>query len=315
MKAKRVWILLLLVMCLTAGCGEKKQIENKKETPVYYVNNEESKLVPVNYELKEKTPQKQIAELMYQLTKTKNGTDYKAAIPPKIKIESYKLENRQLYVYFNEGYSELGPVQEVLLRAALVRTMIQVKGVDCVSFYIADAPLLDAKDKLVGVMTADTFVENLGRQINSIETKEITLYFANKEGTKLVAEKQNVYGSTNSSMEKLVMQHLMKGPKKEGLRATVPAGTKLISVSTLDGVCFVNLDSGYMKQNYELSEAVVIYSIVNSLSELSAVNKVQISVNGDTNMTYRTDFKFDVIYERNLDIVVKKKEKEEKAGD
>ena len=56
-------------------------------------------------------------------------------------------------------------------------------------------------------------------------------------------------------------------------------------------------------QNYDIAEPVVIYSIVDSLTELPSVNTVQISVNGETNMTYREDYSLSKQYERNLDLV------------
>ena len=62
-------------------------------------------------------------------------------------------------------------------------------------------------------------------------------------------------------------------------------------------------DENFMKQNYNIEEPVVIYSIVNSLSELSTINKVQISVKGDTSGVYRDSFPLDKLYERNLDYV------------
>ena len=74
-----------------------------------------------------------------------------------------------------------------------------------------------------------------------------------------------------------------------------------MGVSVSDGVCFVNLNEGFLSQNFDVSEPVVIYSIVNSLAELPNVNKVQISVNGDNNVVYREKFKLSDMYERNLD--------------
>ena len=47
----------------------------------------------------------------------------------------------------------------------------------------------------------------------------------------------------------------------------------------------------------------MIYSIVNSLAELPNVNKVQLSVNGDTSITHRESFSLGTVYERNLDYV------------
>jgi germination protein M len=160
-------------------------------------------------------------------------------------------------------------------------------------------------------MTNDSFIENPGEQINSIQTSVITLYFANQEGNGLVRESQEVHYSSNISMEKLVMEHLLEGPESEEAQSAIPDGTKLVNVSVLDGVCYVSLDEGFLNQNYNIEEPVVIYSIVNSLSEISTINQVQISVNGDTSGTYRDSFALDELYERNLDYVTETEEEVE----
>ena len=49
---------------------------------------------------------------------------------------------------------------------------------------------------------------------------------------------------------------------------------------------------------------MVIYSIVNSLTELPTISKVQISVKGDTSGVYRDTFELSQMYDRNLDYVV-----------
>ena len=76
-----------------------------------------------------------------------------------------------------------------------------------------------------------------------------------------------------------------------------------MNVSVLEGVCYVSLDENFLTQNYNIEEPVVIYSIVNSLSEIPTINKVQISVNGDTSSVYREKMRLDELYERNLDYV------------
>ncbi len=206
-------------------------------------------------------------------------------------------------LYFNNGYMDLDNVSEVLCRAAIVRTLTQVKGVDCISFYVGDSPLVDASGSLIGLMTAESFIENPGEQINTIQTASITLYFSNPKGTALIPEVQEVHYSSNISMEKLVMEQLLRGPEGKGKRAAIPDGTKLVNVSVLDGVGFVNLSEGFLNQNYEIAEPVVIYSIVNSLAELPNINKVQIAVNGDSAITYREKMKLETMYERDLDYV------------
>ena len=87
------------------------------------------------------------------------------------------------------------------------------------------------------------------------------------------------------------------------MKSAIPSGTKLVSVSTVDGTCYVNLDATFKNQDYAVKEEIVIYSIVNSLSEQSNISQVQISVNGDTSGAYRDTYKLSDFYVRNLDYV------------
>lgn len=302
MKRRTTGFMLLLLVFLTAvlsGCG--KEQEEASEYSIYYVNKDKTKIVSEGYEPKAENTQGMIREMLKQLSKDTESPDYRKAMGKDVEIKSWNLDNSQLYLYFNMAYQEMDHVTEILCRAAIVRTLIQIEGIDYISFYVGDTPLADGNGNLVGLMTADSFIENPGEQINSIQTASITLYFASKDGNRLMEEVQEVRYSTNISMEKLVMEYLLKGPRDKNLRSAIPMGTKLIGVSVLDGICFVNLDEGFMNQNYEITEPVVIYSIVNSLVELPNINKVQIAVNGDSNKIYRDLYDLGNMYERNLD--------------
>lgn len=106
------------------------------------------------------------------------------------------------------------------------------------------------------------------------------------------------------------MENLLKGPDDKNLKAPLPEGTNLVNVTTTNGICYVTLDEAFLNQNYEIQEPIVIYSIVDSLSEISTISKVQISVNGKTSGVYRDSFALDQLYERNLDYVVSADENE-----
>ncbi|MDE7063173.1 MAG: GerMN domain-containing protein, partial [Lachnospiraceae bacterium] len=245
-----------------------------------------------------------VQEMLSALDTDVDSAEYQKPLSGNVNIVSYRLDNAQLSLVFNEAYNKMDTAEEVLCRAAVVRTMVQIPGVDCVSFYIGDAPLVNKDGTVIGLMTQENFVENPGDQINSIRTARLQLYFANPEGDGLVLTEQEVEYSSNISKEKLIMENLLAGPTDKNVRATIPAGTKLVSVATTNGTCFVTLDSGFLNQNYEIQEAIVIYSIVNSLSEVSTVSRVQISINGETNGVYRNSFPLNQLYERNLSYVV-----------
>ena len=159
------------------------------------------------------------------------------------------------------------PTEEILTRAAIAKTLLQLS--QYVTFTVDGKPLVDASGANVGAMNLDSFVENPGEQINSIQCTTLKLYFANETGDGLVEEtRSDVYYSSNVSMEKLIMEQLLEGPQTEGAKSAIPAGTKLINVSVVDGVCYVSLDENFKNQDYQVNEAVVIYSIVDSLTEL-----------------------------------------------
>ena len=297
-----IWCMLFLMAIGIFGCG--KEVTEDAEYYIYYLNKENTRIIPVAYEVQGKDTHAIIKEFIDILGQEPDSVEYQKALRGSAQINAWNLEKGQLQLNFNSDYLKMDAITEVLCRAALVRTLIQTEGVDSISFSIGDAPLMDKNGKAVGLMTAESFIENPGEQINSIQTATITLYFADKEGTGLISEVQECHYNSNIPLEKLVMEQLMKGPVKVDGMSVIPSGTKLVSVSVLDGVCFVNLDAGFLNQNYEIEEGVIIYSIVNSLAELTHVNKVQISVNGDTSITYREKFSLSNLYERNLDLMV-----------
>ena len=88
----------------------------------------------------------------------------------------------------------------------------------------------------------------------------------------------------------------MIGPKGKKARKTIPDETKLINVAVVDGSCYVHLDENFKNHNYEIQEAVVIYSIVNSLASLGNIERVQISINGDTSGIYRDEYELSEMY-------------------
>ena len=286
------------MMFSVVGCDRDE--EKTGEYQIYYLNMDKSKIVAEEYDSTGAEGEKLIKEILTKLHSAPESAKLRQTIPADVKINSYTINGVYLYVDFSEEYYALKPEEEILIRAAIVRSLVQTPACSLVAFTINNEPLLSHDGSLVGSMSADTFVENPGKQINSSVETTLNLYFSNKEGTALVKETRKVHYSTNISMEKLVMEQLIEGPKRTGMMATVPSGTKIISVSVVDGVCYVNLSDSFRSQNPEVSEEIVLYSIVNSLSELQGVSKVQISINGSTDGHIRYNFELSKLYERDL---------------
>ena len=304
-KMKWIYGCILMLTFLCMACGGQAQSEEGKVYNIYYVNNEETKNISREYVTQTTDTEGLLAEFIGQLALVPSKFEYEAPLSGGFGLLGYTLDNGQLTMNFDGGYREMDNVKEVLTRAAIVRTLTQIDGVDYVSFTVQGEMLADSSGITIGTMSSDLFIDNAGNEINAYEKVNLHLYFANEDGTGLVEEnRRNVVYSSNISLEKLVVEKLVEGPVTEGVYPTVDPSTKIINVTVNDGICYVNLDESFLNQPYNTSAEVTIYSITNSLVELSNVNKVQISINGETNISYREKYSLSDVFERNLDLLV-----------
>lgn len=306
MKKRLFYICFIVSLLFTAACGKEERTDEGITYRVYVLNKDETKIISNDYVTESTDTGALIQEMLQQLGKTPDKLEYKAPLTGNIRLLDYSMGEGQLLLNFDEHYKELPVTTEVLTRAAIVRTLTQIKGVDYVSFQIKSEPLTDSTGNVIGIMAADMFIDNAGSEINSLERVEMRLYFANKDGDRLVETNRKLVYNTNISMEKLVVEQLVGGPSEqvEGKAfPTINPATKINSVTVKDGICYVNFSSEFLTQIYNVTSDVTIYSIANSLVELPNINKVQISVNGDTSLMYRDNMSLAAPFERNLDLV------------
>lgn len=300
-------ILLVLILCSVmglCGCGAKQNTADGKIYHIYDINKEETKLVEREYVSSTTEEDKLIQELLEQLCVNGEKLEYRTPLSAPSDVINYSVENGIMTLNFDHWYEELQGTTEVLVRAAIVRTLVQIPAVERVSFNVNGKPLTDLAGIAVGMMDTDTFIENAGHEINAYEKVNLHLYYANEQGDGLVEEtRRNVVYNSNIPLEKLIVEKLIEGPVDENAYPVMNPSTKIVNVSLRDGVCYVNLSEDFLSQPYSVLSEVTVYAIANSLAEMSSVNKVQISVNGETNLMFRENISLNNMFERNLDLV------------
>ncbi len=291
--------MLLMLLAVLTGCGTREP-ETGKKISVYYVNTAETKVEVHDQYLNTKTPQEQLEETMTFLSTPPEKLEYKAPFDMGFQVLDYEVEDGKLVINVDKAYSELSVTTEVLVRAAVVRTLTQLSNVKYVTITVEGSQLYDNAGELVGWMNAEQFINNDGNEINTYELVKVKLYFANADGDKLIAAYREKHYSTNTPLERFVVEELIAGPSGqiEGLYPVINPETKIINILTKDGICYVNLDSSFLTVVNNVSTEVAVYSIVNSLVELDNINKVQILVNGEVPSTFSNS-----TFERNLDYV------------
>ena len=309
MRKCRYLIFILLMLIFASGCSdsdkEKPIAEGKFR--VYCLNRSETALAYEDYTPSENDREGLIKELITVMRSDMKDSDHKAPLMFDFSVRGCVLEGDQLIVDMSDEYTQLSPTREILIRAALVRTLIQIGGVNTVSITVDDLPLADMTGNYVGAMTADSFVDNEGAEIHAYDKAELRLYFANETGQKLVPVYRTVVYNSNILMERVIVEQILLGPNLRGndpvLLPTVNPACGIINVSLRDGICYVNLDENFLIETNAVSAEAAIYSIVNSLAELPEVSRVQISVQGDTSASFLDVMPLSTMYTRNLDIM------------
>jgi germination protein M len=303
MKKLRRLLLLGLAIVLLAGCGEEKIPEGSMV--VYHLNKDETAVVPVACEITGDSVEIKVEELLGKLEDVPDTVGLRRTIPENVKILSYTMEANQVYLDFSAEYLNMSKTTEILVRAAVVKTLAQLEEISFVGIRVNGETLKDSKGSSIGLMNKNTFLDNMGSDESATKQDTCNLYFSNRSGDKLKPQQTVMEYNSNVPLEKVIIEQLIAGPKEKGYHATIPKDTKVMSVTTKDGVCYVNLDSGFTAQGYDVLGTVTIYSIVNSLTEIPGITGVQILVNGETAITYKDQISLETIFQRNQEIVEK----------
>ena len=291
-------VCVFITVSLT-GCGASS---SKNQFTIYYVNQERTALAEYKTKLDESADAQ---ALVNEMDKARKKSTFIPARPAYVKVDHVQTDGQNVYIYYTDTYKSMDNATEVLYRAAVVKTLTQLPEVDHVMFYVDGAPATYADGTVIGMMSADDFVEASGSNSADIQSADIKLYFANAKGDKLIPMDMNVTYNKNVPIERVVVEQLINGSGISGYYRTLPANVKLLGISVTDGTCYVNLDSTFIDGMVNAAEMVPVYSIVNSLCDIPQIDRVQILINGESNRMYRESISLETKFTNNEDIVQK----------
>jgi len=277
----KVFIFLLALILLLSACGgEAAPDGDGVEISVYRVIKEEYRSGDsfVRAELLS-SGDSQIDTLVkgasYALMSAPEDVELTSAIPSGVRIVDTSFSGRTVSVTVNEGYTELSRIEKTILDTCVTLTMCSIPGVDYVSFINEDGEAL-------GSMSSEDIL--LKNTTTSDKLIELRLYFPKVEENLLACEYRQVSLDEDMPVERHIIDELVKGPQNDRLRAVLPENTAVLSVYTQDGLCTVSFSENFMSgEEYEpVDIQLAVYSIVNSITCLSTVDRVQISVRNNT---------------------------------
>lgn len=306
-KAARLF-LLLTVFLLLAGCQGS---DGTKEAgyKLFCVNSDSTALLEEQYSPKAEGGTELVEELLCAMADGIDKSGCQSVFPEGLTAKVSTLKDGRLTIDFDKSYHEMSHVKEVLFRAAVVQTMTQITDVQEVVFTVEGEALLNSAKEPVGPMHASSFLNSEGESINAYQYEALPLYFAGLNGRVLVKQMRNVHYAPDASLEQLVVEQLIAGPAGSRMLAVVPSDTVIREILVEGDLCIVNFSSEF---NQPVSGAATtpeatVYAIVNSICDsCENINRVQLQVEGNSDVLLRDTVDLSEPFERNNDIIREK---------
>ena len=296
-------------MCLFFSACAKGGAD-KRGIRIYYLNKADYGIKEQEYVPEANDRDRIIEELIAKLCVQPKEMTLRAPISG-FRLLSSETKGRIVTLNFSGEYYDLSAVEEVLTRTAVVNTMCSFAEVDGVYFLVEGEAFHDADGEEPGVMEPSQFIYNSYTEMRNYERVRLHLYFAGETGDRLVDAFRTVVYNSNMPLERIVLEQVILGPNGSFAYPTVNSETRVINVTTRDRCCYINLSSDFLYGQPDVTAQTATYSIVNSLCELPSVESVQISVEGNADVTFMESISLMGSFSMNRDLVESQTKEEE----
>ncbi|MCC8046552.1 MAG: GerMN domain-containing protein [Clostridiales bacterium] len=303
---KRIIAVLALITALLMLGGCAGDGSRNTSYTIYYKSSSGTSLYEVSYVPSAETFDEMMTELMTQMSVVGEDAGYVSTIPETVVYQGYERGIDALRIDFSSEYYEMDNTTEVLLRAAVVKTICQIPGVTKIMITVDSVQLVDSDGETVAAMDAESFIDTKNGGINSYQSASLVLYFPNQDGTKLKKEVRNVDYSSNMVLGRVIVEQLIAGSEYSDRRAVLNSSTEILDVSEKNGICTLNFSETVNQaptENAPLAEAA-LYAIVNSICETSdTISGVKITVEGSSNVLFWDEIDLNNVFVMNQDMI------------
>ncbi len=299
----KILALCLIVTSLLCSCKDKTSYRRSLADEYFVFYKDGNKLVIESTTINDTDADiLSIAdELIEKIMNYSGNNGYSSVFANEVTISSVKISDSCLKIDFSDSYSDLDVTTETFLRAGVVLTLIQIPGVESVLFTVNASPLY-VNDVAVLAMTLLSFSDFAVNSAFPAYYFTVDIYNITDSGTTLCEEEHSVIRTTYEKLETIVINELIYGDSNDSNYGPFEEGVRVNSINTNNSVCYIDFSSQGFAVNSKVSDEAAIYSVVNTLTELSYISKVVITIDGSKNMKFgRTAL--ESYYTRNLDIV------------
>lgn len=283
---KKSNILFFMAFALLAAAFASIAIYNyslrvNRDCSLYFLNSSGTSLVLENRRVSCRYEYDIPEAVLKQLIKGPENAQNSRVVSRKTKLNSITDDGQGNYsVDFSEQFLSDDNAKQLFSVYAVVKTFCSLYGVQSVKLTVGGNELTLSDGTVIGTLTAEDI--NLSIDTYSGETHYVTLYFTDTATKKLANEVRSVRITDQQPVEQYVINELIKGPQYGNRSRVLDSATTLISVTVSDNIAFVNFAKNFLDKNDDSPERgeLAVFAIVNSLTELESINRVQFLIEG-----------------------------------
>ena len=281
---KRAILLLLCLSLLFSGCTRASFTE---PGTFYYHRTDtayrggEGVVAPETRELAEIS--EDLAAVLSLYCAGPKDPALESPLPSDAVLLSHTLYDQVLTLRFSDSLSKLSGVELTVAAGCLARTFLPLTGADTL-ILTADGAFLNGDTSLT-VTLADL---NLQDESLNLLHAEFPVYYASSDRRYLMKETIHVRHTSPEELPMYLLEQLLTPPAGTTLRSALPSGTHFNSVTVENGLCTVDVSEQFdSRRFYAMSaQCLSLLSIVNTLTALEEIDRVEITVEGNLLIRY-----------------------------
>ncbi|PKM58394.1 MAG: hypothetical protein CVU98_01295 [Firmicutes bacterium HGW-Firmicutes-3] len=308
---RRVLVAVILLVLIFTSCKpeiEEVTINNKDEVLlVYLVNGEKNELVAYEVEADSNDIISQIEQVLDVLSTGATSLKLLPTVPKELTINQIEFREGNIIINMPADIKNMKQIDFLLCRTSLIRSLTSIEAVTSIEFYVDGLPLKDSSGKVYGPFYKSDVIVDMESENEVVKTMDLNLYFPDQKGEFLIPVTREVGIKPKESIEERIIKELMLPPQGYNLISLIPEKTVVKSIYVDQGICYIDFNEAFRTDHLggSTSEVMSIYAIVNSLTDLPNINKVQFLIEGKKSESFTGHMQFDILFEQSLDLVSK----------
>lgn len=277
----------LLILAMAASCFGCQPQELRSPGNFYYYRNDtafsgtDGVIAPEQRELA--GMEDDLSAILALYCAGPLSRDFENPLPDDCPVPTYTLDGDTLYLHFSEEFAVLSGLELTMTAGCLARTFLELTG--------AEKLILTARGALLGGETSMTLtLDQLGLRDDSQDRLhgEHTVYYTGTDRRYLVGHSISLDLSVREELPGRLLEQMLAVPSGTGLRSVLPPGTRILSITTEDGLCTVDLSREFETRRFfsHTEQLLSLMGIVNTLTNLPEIDRVEFTIEGELLVRY-----------------------------